>query len=60
MQDNEDQVRLKGRDWIYDAEQGIYRPMDPPESLWSKYGWIACIIALAVACFCIEYRPGMV
>jgi GH18 family chitinase len=54
MPDNEDQVRLKGRDWVYDAEQGIYRPMDPPESLWSKWGWVACVIVLGLMCWLLE------
>jgi hypothetical protein len=54
MLDNDDQVRLKGRDWIYDAEQGIYRPMDPPESAWSKYGWIACVIVLGLVCWLLD------
>ena len=54
MLDNEDQVRLKGRDWLYDAEQGVYRPVDPPESVWSKWGWVACVIVLGLMCWTIE------
>lgn len=53
MQDK-DIVEIKGRNWFYDAEQGVYRPVEPPEGLWSKYGWIAAVIVLVVMCWLLE------
>jgi GH18 family chitinase len=49
-----DKQRINGKDWIYDAEQGVYRPAEPPESLWSKWGWVASVIVLGLMCWLLD------
>jgi hypothetical protein len=50
---------IRGRPYRYDPDFDAYYPVQASEGPVSKYAWIVFCILLAIAAFCLEYRPGL-
>lgn len=53
-------IERRGKTYHYDPDQDIYYCRYSDESTVSKYAWIVLVILLAIAAFCLEYKPGLV
>ena len=51
---------IRGRLYRYDPDFDAYYRVQEVEGPVSKSAWVVLVIVLAIACFCIEYRPGLV
>jgi hypothetical protein len=51
---------IRGKQYRYDPDFDAYYPVQASEGPVSKYAWIVFCILLAIAAFCLEYRPGLV
>jgi hypothetical protein len=51
---------IRGRPYRYDPDFDAYYPVQASEGPVSKYAWIILCVLLAIAAFCLEYRPGLV
>jgi len=53
-------IKVDGVVYNYDPDQDIYYRRYQASGYWDTWGWLWLILALTIACFCIEYRPGLV
>lgn len=53
-------IERRGKIYHYDPDMDCYYCRSSDESSVGKYGWIVLVILLAIAAYCIEYRPGLV
>jgi len=53
-------ITRNGKIYHYDPDMDIYYRRYSDEGVVSKWAWLVLCIVLAIACFCIEYRPGLV
>jgi hypothetical protein len=51
---------IRGRPYRYDPDFDAYYAVQEVEGSVSKYAWIVMCILLAIAAYCLEYRPGLV
>ena len=49
-------IERNGRQYHYDADHDVYRPLDSEETTLSKWAWVILVIVLAVAAVFLEYR----
>ena len=53
-------IERNGKIYHYDPDLDTYYVRYASHTFWDNYAWIVVVILLAIACFCIEYRPGLV
>jgi hypothetical protein len=53
-------ITRNGKIYHYDPDYDCYYYRGSDESVVSKWAWLVLCVALAIACFCLEYRPGLV
>ena len=51
---------IRGKQYRYDPDFDAYYRVQDVEGPISKWAWIVLCILLAIAAFCLEYRPGLV
>ena len=55
-----DRIEHNGRQYEYDADFDVFRPVQESETPLNTSMWIILVVLLTIAAFCIEYRPGIV
>jgi hypothetical protein len=53
-------IERNGKIYHYDPDHDIYYRRYASHNFWDQYAWIVVIILLAIVCFALEYRPGLV
>jgi hypothetical protein len=53
-------IERRGKIYHYDPDTDTYYVRYASHSFWENYAWIVVVILLAIAAYCIEYRPGLV
>lgn len=53
-------IERRGKIYHYDPDMDIYYVRYASHSFWDNYAWIVVVILLAIVCYCLEYRPGLV
>ena len=49
-------IERNGRQYHYDADHDVYRPLDSGESAVSRWAWLVLVVVLAWAAVFLEYR----
>jgi hypothetical protein len=52
--------QIRGRWYRYDPDRDIWYPIEANEGPISRWAWLMLVVILAIAAYCIEYRPGIV